>query len=360
MKRFKLSKRIAVSFSLLMLACLLWTSCTKSIIEEETATQELLTSDPAAVIVPGPTVCKSQDFCLWASQTINAGSITVANDAENLYITVNAIEDFRDVLENIKVWVGDNLDLLPRAGNNAPIAGAFPFKANATGQSHTMTIPFSSIDIYSGNKITCNNSSLYVFVHVDISIGGSSSEATAWGGCLAGKDSPRWYFYSTYTTGCCDTPPPSDNCYSQTAFAKGGWIFTTDKKSNPENLPSLGLTKNRWGWAINVTATGNTTYPIYAGAGLNSISKGKLVGTLDVSWNGSTATVTYTMNGGFALTGTHVYAGDNKPTTIAPGQYGNTTSFDPFASNYTGTYNVSDSNGDGIWIIAHAGAYGCY
>ena len=166
--------------------------------------------------------------------------------------------------------------------------------------------------------------------------------------------------FSTYTTGCCDTPPPSDNCFTQTAFAKGGWIFTTDKKSNPEGLPTLGLTKNRWGWAINIKATGNTTYPIYAGAGLNTISKGKQVGTLSVSWDGTNVTVTYTMNGSFTLMGTHVYAGDNKPTTIAPGQYGNTMSFDPAATNYTGTYSVSDSNGDGIWIIAHAGAYGCY
>ena len=137
-------------------------------------------------------------------------------------------------------------------------------------------------------------------------------------------------------------------------------IFTTDKKSNPENLSTLGLTKNRWGWAINITTAGTTTYPIYAGAGLNNISKGKMVGTLSVSWDGSSVTVTYTMNNGFSLTGTHVYAGDTKPATIAPGQYGNTMSFDPPASSYTGTYNVSDSNGDGIWIIAHAGAFGCY
>ena len=159
---------------------------------------------------------------------------------------------------------------------------------------------------------------------------------------------------------CCDTPPSSGNCYAQTAFAKGGWIFATDKKSNPENLSTLGLTKNSWGWAINITTTGTTAYPIYAGAGLNDISKGTMVGTLSVSWDGSNVTVVYAMNNGFTLTDTHVYAGDTKPRTIAPGQYGHTESFDQPASDYTGTYNVSDNNGDGIWIIAHAGAFGCY
>ena len=360
MKRLKLTKgailpAVALSFFLL------WTSCTKSIIEEDTSLQNLVSPDVSTTLITNPEIpaCKSQEYCLWANQNNNIGSATVSNDAENLYITINAVENFRDVLENIKVWVGGNLDLLPRAGDNTPVPDDFPFKASATGNTYTMTIPFSSIDTYSSGKITCNNSSLYVFIHVDISIGGSS-DATAWGGCVAGKDSPGWYFYDTYIPGCCDTPPPSDNCYSQTAFAKGGWVFTTDKKSNPENLSTLGLTKNRWGWAINIKTTGTTTYPIYAGAGLNNISKGKMVGTLSVSWDGSNATVTYTMNNGFTLTGTHVYAGDTKPTTIAPGQYGNTMSFDPPASSYTGTYNVSDSNGDGIWIIAHAGAFGCY
>ncbi|MGN6438256.1 MAG: hypothetical protein ACTHMM_17070 [Agriterribacter sp.] len=361
MNQSKLSKRTSVLLFLSILLSFLWSSCTKSIIEEGTAMQDLTSPRIAAIITPGPEVpaCKSQDYCLWADQTINAGSVTVSNDAQNLYITVNATENFRNVPENIKVWVGKNLDLLPRAGNKAPLAGDFPFKANATGNTHTITIPFNSIDTYSSDKITCNNSALYVFVQVDISISGNS-EAIAWGGCLPGKGSPAWYFYDTYATGCCDATAPSDNCYSQTAFAKGDWIFTTDKKSNPEGFPTLGLTKNRWGWAINIKATGNTTYPIYAGAGLNTISKGKQVGTLSVSWDGTNATVAYSMDGSFTLTATHVYAGDNKPTTIAPGQYGNTMSFDPAATNYTGTYSVSDSNGDGIWIIAHAGAYGCY
>jgi hypothetical protein len=60
---------------------------------------------------------------------------------------------------------------------------------------------------------------------------------------------------------------------------------------------------------------------------LNTTSKGRLVGTLTVLWNGTTVTVTYTMSSGFTLTETHVYAGDFKPTTIAPGQYGNTLGF---------------------------------
>jgi hypothetical protein len=35
------------------------------------------------------------------------------------------------------------------------------------------------------------------------------------------------------------------------AFAYGTHVFTTEIKSNPDNLPSLNITKNRWGWANN-------------------------------------------------------------------------------------------------------------
>jgi len=352
----------------MVLTAITWTSCTKGLTEEELASQNLLTNDNSVVTNTLPSnYCKTQSSCLWAGQTINAGTVTVSNDATNLYITVRSTEGFQNVAENIKIWAGNDLATLPvtPSGPNAgiPIPGQFPFKYTATGTEYTVTIPFTSIDSYSGSKITCNSSALYLYVHVDAVANGGAE--TAWAGnCDAtGPTSPgpRWYYSLAYTTACCTTPPPG-NCFSQTAFAKGGWVFTTDKKSNPQNLPSLKLTQNRWGWAINLTAQSTTPiiYEIWAGAGLNTTSKGKLVGTLTVLWNGTTVTVTYTMSSGFTLTETHVYAGDFKPTTIAPGQYGNTLGFDPPSSTSTTTYTISDTNNDGIWIIAHAGVYGCY
>lgn len=103
-----------------------------------------------------------------------------------------------------------------------------------------------------------------------------------------------------------------------------------------------------------------TSYEIWADAGLNNTSKGKLAGKLTVNWDGAMATVTYTMNSSFSMVGTHVYADDMKPTTLAPDQYGNTMSFDPPASSSSSSHAVTDTNGDGVWIIAHAGVYGCY
>ena len=329
-------------------------SCSKTATNVEKATAM---EDEVSSLATTSQYCKSETVCLWAGQTINAGSVVISNDATNLYIKVVSTEGFQTVPDNIKIWVGTDWANLPVSGGGAPIPGQFPYKYNATGTEIMVTIPFDKITV-DGKPVTCNSSKLYVLVHVDIIAGGGSE--TAWGGCLPGTDTNRWYFYHLYTTACCDVPPPPPSCYSQTAFAKGGWVFTTDKKSNPESLPSLNLTKNRWGWAINLTTTGTTTYQIWAGAGLNRTANAKLAGALTVNWDGMIAVVTYTMNGGFTLVETHVYAGDDKPLTLAPGQYGNTMSFDPPASSYTGTYSVSDTNGDGIWLIAHAGVYGCY
>jgi hypothetical protein len=180
---------------------------------------------------------------------------------------------------------------------------------------------------------------------------------TIFGGDIAGTG-PRWYYYADYTVACCETPPPPPSERLGTAFAKGGYVFTTDKRANPELLPSLSLIKNRWGWAINLATTGTTDYPLWVGAGLNYTSKGLLVGSVSVNYTGSQVIITYTVDQDYSMEEIHIYANDLKPTTVAPGQYGNTFYFDPFVNTFTKTIGVSDTNSDGIWLILHAIVWG--
>lgn len=147
-------------------------------------------------------------------------------------------------------------------------------------------------------------------------------------------------------------PIETYNC--ETAFAKGGYVFTSHKKSNPEKLPSLNLKSNRWGWAINLEEEGTTYYKIYAGAGKNDISKGTIVAYLRIIRTGCEVKVLYAIKNGYTLTEAHIYADDLKPTTTAPGQFGNTFSFEGFKNLFETTINACDTNGDGIWVIAHA------
>jgi hypothetical protein len=317
--------------------------------------------EPSQITLPNGTVINTCNTVVWSlnaggSLSRNTGAVTVSNDNANLYINVSANFGFQEITDNLKVMVVSNLELVP---TGTPL---FKWKVSvASGvNDYTFIIPFSDIEAYNDEQVTCTTP-LYLFIHADVIVDKHGATDYASGGTVCGRTANcGCQCYGYYQGKCCENPPPPGGS-TETAFAKGGYVFTTDGKSNPENLPSLELSKNRWGWAINITAPGETTYPIYAAAGLNDITNGQLVGTLTVNWNGSSVTVKYQTDTGYSLSGVHIYVGDGKPTTIAPGLYGHTVDFDPNVTTYTsGAIAASDSDGDGIWIIAHASAVGAF
>lgn len=298
----------------------------------------------------GTTTCN-----LTAGQTINVGTVTIENDQSNLYVTYTLTYPGA-TFGTLHMWAGNDLTNLPTNNPGNPQPGQFCqadggacFDASGL-TTYTFIIPFVDLNIVDINNV-CNQN-LYVVTHAEVNNVNGQNE-TAFGCDKPGPTGNRWWFYGTYKITCnCGTP---ETPFCQTAFAKGGWVWTTDNKSNPENLPSLRLIKNRWGWAINLTSTGTFSYDIWAGAGLNKTGNGVKVGTLTVVWDGSNASVTYDMFAGYCLEEVHLYAEDGRPTTTAPGQYGNLDSFDPNASTYTFNVPLSDTNGtDGVWLIAHA------
>jgi hypothetical protein len=317
------------------------------------------TGEPSEITLPNGSVISTCNTVVWGlnaggSTSRKTGDVTVSNDNTTLYIQVSSNFGFQDIANNLKVMVVSNLELVP---TGTPL---FKWQASVpTGlNSHTFIIPFSEIEAYNNEPVTCTTP-LYLFIHADVYVDKYQTTDYAAGGNTCGRTANcGCQCYGFYQGKCCENPPPITGS-TETAFAKGGYVFTTDGKSNPENLPTLSLSKNRWGWAINIKTPGQTTYPIYAAAGLNDISKGTLVGTLTVNWNGSAATVKYQLNAGFGLNTVHIYVGDGKPTTIAPGLYGHTVEFNPLVTSYTsGAIAAVDGDGDGIWIIAHAGVTG--
>lgn len=99
-----------------------------------------------------------------------------------------------------------------------------------------------------------------------------------------------------------DIQPMTENC--ETAYAKGeaGICFLTLS-------PIAG---NNWGWTNLITPGYTGQWPMYAGAGQCDISKGTLVGHVDVSYIGGTITVDYVLDSGFNLDETHVWIGADK------------------------------------------------
>ena len=307
--------------------------------------------------------CPTKTAQLTAGQTLPVGTVSISNDNDNVYVNYTLTYDNNNdgqvdaSFGTLHLWIGNSLLLIPSNNNGIPIPGQF---CNAQGgacydatglTSYTFTVPWSQISLSDINQLCGSN--LYVATHAEVDVqtvaGGSVDSETAWGGEYSGSG-PRWWFYSDFSV-CCDTNPPVGIC--ETAYAKGGYVWTTNRKSNPERLPSLQLTQNRWGWAIRVLASGTTTYPIYAGAGLNNINNAALIGTATVTWNGSIAVFDYDLVDGAYMEEVHVYAGDTSPTTIAPGQYGYTYDTDG-ANSHTASFEVQDANGDGIWVVMHA------
>ena len=303
--------------------------------------------------------CGSESYTLWAGQTDSAGYVNVANDAENLYVEVFSTNGFQSVDENVKIWLGTDLLLLPRANSGAPINGQFPYKATVSGNSYLLTVALQDVEGY--DATVCGEQVVYVVVHGDVisSDENGGTAETAFGGDIEG-DGNRWWFYSAYVPVCCEDDPGGDPEYVlETAFAYGTHVFVSPLKgrragaNNPDGLEYLELTRNRWGWAINLTETGTTTYDIWAAAGLNHTENGVLVGTATVEYDGTYVTVTLDTPG-YPIEEVHVYANDLVPTTIAPGQYGYLEEYEDRVQTFTETFEVSDTDGDGIWLILHS------
>lgn len=306
----------------------------------------------------------STTWDLFAGQTALVGSVEVTNDMDNLYVTysIDTVNQPHASFGTLHLWVGSDLLNLPRSGQNnsgAPIQGHFPFNVDTGGvTSYTYTIAFSELSII--NATAACGLPLYVVAHAEVNgvmdDAGNLSGETAYAGDHEG-DGNRWWFYGIYTVQCECGEPQITSC--ETAYGKGNYVWTTMRRSNPESLPSLELTHNRWGWAVNMSEPGTVVNPLYAGAGLNRTNKATLVGDVSINWDGSEVTVSYNLYGANMIREAHIYVGDMSPDTIAPGQYGSTAYFgEDGTTSYSETFTVSDTDGDGIWVVAHSVA--CY
>lgn len=120
-----------------------------------------------------------------------------------------------------------------------------------------------------------------------------------------------------------DIEPAVQRC--ETAYAFGTTPFC--------GLPDIG----NWGWTRQITGnfTG-TNIPIYAGAGQCNPNKGIQVGTLSISYVGTSLTVNYTMNSGVTVNNVHMWIGNtplpvkNGKLTSAPGQFNYNNQTFPF------------------------------
>jgi hypothetical protein len=146
-------------------------------------------------------------------------------------------------------------------------------------------------------------------------------------------------YYLDYCLQECEEP----EC--ETAYAYGDDLATCFL-----DIPEI--TSNNWGWTNGpISDPSSYSWDIYAGAGQCDISKGTLVGTLDVFYSGGTCTVTYNIDPDFTLDETHLYVGNDMLAKDKKGNY--TTAPGQFPFSGETSFTIDGLSGD-IYVVAHS------
>lgn len=271
-----------------------------------------------------------------AGQNSIAGTVTVANDDTNLYVSYEVTGDW--YMQEVQLYVGSFADVPQKNGN--PIPGKFPYKESFSdpAKDYTFIIPLETLTFDQENCFTVAAHSSLVSVINDEVV----QTETGWSG---DSDFPgrNWALFFSYCVQTCDNPPPPPPSNCETAFMFGNNTFI-----------DLGLTDSRWGWAnyFDKVSDGEYTFDFWAGAGQNDTTKGSLAGTITVDVQGTSVNVNIQLNQGYKMTVSHVYfSATDAPNTIAPGQFGNIhENLDTDNDSFNFTYDGSGS----FWLVVHA------
>ena len=283
---------------------------------------------------------------LFAGQTIDSGNATVTNDDAFLYITFLTAQGW--LLSETHLHVADSLAGIPQTKKGNPKVGNFDYKTTHDPEVTEYTYVIAKADLSPDD-----NSSLVIAAHAVVvkydAAGNQIANETGWADGDRFVDRGSWSTYFMHTWQTCDGSGDEGGSKTETAFAFGGEVATC--------FLDIDGDFNRWGWTNGPLGPGVYEFDIYAGAGRCDLSKGTLVGTLSVDYEGSTATVTYDVVAPYGLTETHLYIGNdilpskNGDFTVAPGQY--PTIHDELASASSDSYTIGGLSGN-IYLVAHA------
>lgn len=244
------------------------------------------------------------DYQIVAGQNQYIGQVNVYNDEDNIYV-----EFF---LNDSWVALESHFDI----NKTDYVPGKYQF-----GESYN---PGTSYDIF---VVPIPEEDIVIInLHLSVVNVVTGQSETAWGVKLTnyvpGSEVPqrdssdtlfttkevkgKWYGYIVYEIQDVSEPPVEYS--SETAWAVGNETFI-----------NLGIS-TRWGWVITFDGNSLRT-PIYAAAGRNDITKGTLVGYLDISFADGNLNISYSFNDIYYADVLHLFVGSVYPDTAAPGQY---------------------------------------
>ncbi len=194
-----------LGFITVILACIGFTACNKSNLDEGTGNNTIPTVECG----------EPQVQTLFAGQNIAAGSVTVTNDENNVYVNYTTTGGWW--LNKIHLYVGD-CELIPSNEAGNPMIGQFPtnitFTPNVT--TYTVTVPLSGLE-------DCYCIAAHAELVLKDENGNIIQTETGW---ADGEDfgGNSWAMKFTYCTQTCDDNPECDiNSGDYRTQTQGGW-----------------------------------------------------------------------------------------------------------------------------------------
>ena len=178
-----------------------------------------ITGDVECVVPPQE--CETFTFELIAGQNIDAGDISVTNDADNLTITITTQDGWS--LSETHVSVQDSEDDIPQNKKGNPIPGHFEYSEthDPNVESYEIVIPL--------DDLPGNDGSRTIAVHAvvqQVENGEVVAEETAWGDGSRFVDKGNWATYFEYEIqdDCGVVPPEEEDLIGQfRTQTQGGW-----------------------------------------------------------------------------------------------------------------------------------------
>lgn len=200
-------------------------------------------------------------YTLWGGKTINVGTVTVANDETNLYVTYETTDNW--YLTEVHLYVL-NYEPLERL-----TPGHAPYKSGNISYATTYTFVIPLEDL--GFPITCDETVLWLQAHaavVKIVDGEIVKSETAYGGDINPNANP-WYGNIRYMVQCCNGEEPCYEFVGETAWAagiryvrRGNWATYTPYVPNSTVILYAGQTINVGSVHFSAPVAGKVTITI--------------------------------------------------------------------------------------------------
>ena len=340
MKKMKTLYKVIIL--ILLAAPIFFIGCQKTELLDESV--QTPTDDPI-----DNTSIEHKDYCgntltfplnYW-NETNDYGSITIGNDESNLIFNY-------DIDENTGYNIRETYIFIINDGITPPLTIADAWNPDGSAHLYPLNFPFITFNLYTQEHqeiisfIELENEGINLNECLDIVAGANLHNPTTnkWKRVFAKTTLKSYGWYVDFCLEPCEEP----TC--ETAYAFGG-----DTDDCFLNLNTQG---NNWGWSNGGIDEGTYQWDIYAGAGQCDISKGTLVGTLDIVYSGGVAAITYNIDAEYTLEETHLHIGETEATRL-PLNKKNKFITAPGKFDYSGgdSFVIEDLSGP-IWVTAHS------